>query len=57
MSQYTPNPIYLRVTHRSDGHWVDDQFGPVDGPYASSVDAWSVVSGMERDWHGQTESN
>lgn len=57
MSQYIPNPIYLRVTRRDDGYWVDDQFAPIDGPYASSADAWSVVYKMECYWYDQTKSN
>lgn len=57
MSRYTPNPVYLRVTQRQDGHWIDDQFGQIDGPYPSSRDAWSVIAEMERDWRGEQQSN
>jgi len=51
MSLYKPNPIYLRVVAQSDGYWIYDQFGPFEGPYESSADAWAVIREEEAAYH------
>lgn len=41
MSIYDPKPEHLKAVRRADGKGWDlcDQFGPLDGPYATEGDA------------------
>ena len=56
MSNYFPRAgETLKITFRKDGWWIDDPFGPFEGPYSRASDTLEVLSRIFARWE-ETET-